>query len=280
MTPNVVWLQKWRPAFAGKHMTTFFGGHTKKRSSWSLWQKICHTKFSHQNFLGKSGNIRAKILRTPKSLPVPTPMSGGTTPRCAVAFGGGCNYENTTVLQNATPKTVMRSHCALLNQWFTVVKTKSCYTPIKPTCSQECSESFSSEGFFKSIHNALGTRRVWMHENDRVIPHVLQNLPEATCIKSQNIIWDKCLPTHRATSNCYEVLKWFSFPDMEKQTYKQTPQCNAWHRKCCRFVSGLAADGTTRCFAVNTVQWLIIFMWSKTPPAISQICSVWNWRCD
>ena len=49
----------WRP---------FFGGHTNKRSLWSLWDKVCRQK-SHKNFSGKFGEIRAKILRTPKNLP-------------------------------------------------------------------------------------------------------------------------------------------------------------------------------------------------------------------
>ena len=55
----------WRP---------FFGGHTKIRSSWSLWEKICRQK-SNKNFSAKFGEIRAKILRTPKNLPAPTRIS-------------------------------------------------------------------------------------------------------------------------------------------------------------------------------------------------------------
>ena len=54
----------WRP---------FLGGHTKKKSSWSFWEKICR-KNCTKNFSGKFGEIRAKILRTPKDLPAPTPM--------------------------------------------------------------------------------------------------------------------------------------------------------------------------------------------------------------
>ena len=49
--------KKWHPTFVEKHMKTvlvcfFFGGHTKLRSSWSLWEKkIC----SFRESLGKFG---------------------------------------------------------------------------------------------------------------------------------------------------------------------------------------------------------------------------------
>ena len=52
----------------------FFGGHTKIRSSCSLWEKICEQK-AHKSFSGKFGEIRAKILCTPKNLPAPSPMT-------------------------------------------------------------------------------------------------------------------------------------------------------------------------------------------------------------
>ena len=39
--PALFHFKKWHPRFAVKHMKTFFGGHTKKRSSWSLWEEIC-----------------------------------------------------------------------------------------------------------------------------------------------------------------------------------------------------------------------------------------------
>ena len=45
----------------------------QKRSSWSLWEKICG-KNCPKSFSGKFGEIRAKILRTLKNLPAPTPM--------------------------------------------------------------------------------------------------------------------------------------------------------------------------------------------------------------
>ena len=51
----------------------FFGSHTKKRSSWSLWEKSCRQK-SQNNFSGKFGEIRAKIIHTPKNLLASTPM--------------------------------------------------------------------------------------------------------------------------------------------------------------------------------------------------------------
>ena len=52
---------------------TFFGGHTKSKNSCSLWEKVCGQK-AQKNFSGKFGEIRAKILRTSKNLPAPTPM--------------------------------------------------------------------------------------------------------------------------------------------------------------------------------------------------------------
>jgi len=63
---NVVWLQKMAPDFCRKtQLKTFFGGHTKNKYSCSLWEKIYGQK-AHKNFSGKFGEIRAKILRTPK----------------------------------------------------------------------------------------------------------------------------------------------------------------------------------------------------------------------
>jgi len=53
--------------------TTLFGGHTKSTSSCSVWEKVCGQK-AHKNFLGKFGEFRANILRTPKKLPAPTPV--------------------------------------------------------------------------------------------------------------------------------------------------------------------------------------------------------------
>jgi len=45
--------QKWRPMFAWKHTRSYFGGYTKKRPSWSLWEKIyskSYTKTFRANF--------------------------------------------------------------------------------------------------------------------------------------------------------------------------------------------------------------------------------------
>jgi len=55
-----------------KHMKTFFGGHTKKGLH-NLCGRICRQKL-YKNFSGKFGEIRAKILRTPKILPSPIPV--------------------------------------------------------------------------------------------------------------------------------------------------------------------------------------------------------------
>jgi len=46
-------------------MKTFFEGHPKQD---------LHEKDVRKNFSGKFGAIRAKILRTPKNVPAPTPM--------------------------------------------------------------------------------------------------------------------------------------------------------------------------------------------------------------
>jgi len=48
----------------------FFGGHPKKKV---FMRKYLHKKWSN-SFSGKFGKIQAKILHTPKILPVPTPM--------------------------------------------------------------------------------------------------------------------------------------------------------------------------------------------------------------
>ena len=60
MVPNVVSFKKWGPMFAWKHVRPYFRGYTKKKSSWSLWEKIYRQKW-HKNFSGKFGKIRAKF---------------------------------------------------------------------------------------------------------------------------------------------------------------------------------------------------------------------------
>jgi len=74
MAPNAVRLQKMTPNICRKThedlLTLFWRSHQKKR----LWEKPCRQK-SHENVSGKFGEIRAKILRTPKTLPASTPMS-------------------------------------------------------------------------------------------------------------------------------------------------------------------------------------------------------------
>ena len=77
-------LQKntWRPVF---------GGHINKRSSWSLWKKICRENCTLK-FLGKFGEIWAKILRTPKNLPARTPMMKITSASIAPFWKG--RWEN------------------------------------------------------------------------------------------------------------------------------------------------------------------------------------------
>jgi len=58
-------------------MNTFFGGHNNcvisKKSVHGFVRKICREK-SHKTFWASFGLIRAKIFRTPKHLPAPTPM--------------------------------------------------------------------------------------------------------------------------------------------------------------------------------------------------------------
>jgi len=55
--------KQWRQTFAEKQMKSFFGSHT--------WEKNCR-QTSHNNFLCKFGEIRAKILRILKHLLVLT----------------------------------------------------------------------------------------------------------------------------------------------------------------------------------------------------------------
>jgi len=51
-------------------MKTFFWKSSQKLS---VWEEILIQRVA-ENFLGKFGEIRAKILRTPKNLPAPTRM--------------------------------------------------------------------------------------------------------------------------------------------------------------------------------------------------------------
>ena len=55
------------------HMKTFF---RRSSQTWSVWEEIL--KYSNkellENFSGKFGEIRAKIFRTSKPFPAPTPM--------------------------------------------------------------------------------------------------------------------------------------------------------------------------------------------------------------
>jgi len=59
-----------------------FGGHTQQQSFCVIstkkrphdLRKICRKK-SHKGFSGKFGDIRAKVLRTPKHFPAPTPLN-------------------------------------------------------------------------------------------------------------------------------------------------------------------------------------------------------------
>ena len=44
----------------GKHTRSYFGGYTKNKSSWFLWEKIYRQKL-HKNFSGKFGEIRANF---------------------------------------------------------------------------------------------------------------------------------------------------------------------------------------------------------------------------
>jgi len=60
---------------------TFFEGHP--RNDLCVW-KYSNKKLS-KNFLGKSGEIRAKIFRTPKNLPAPIPMVPVHNIQCAVS---------------------------------------------------------------------------------------------------------------------------------------------------------------------------------------------------
>ena len=58
-------IKKWRPTLAAIHEDVFLEVIPKRCS----WYEILA-----QNFLGKFGEIREEIFRTPKNLPAPTPM--------------------------------------------------------------------------------------------------------------------------------------------------------------------------------------------------------------
>jgi len=62
------------PTFPEKHMKTFLDVIPQKdlHDLWSLWRNFVGKV--PENFSGKFGKIRAKILRTPKNLPAPKPM--------------------------------------------------------------------------------------------------------------------------------------------------------------------------------------------------------------
>jgi len=56
MAPSVVWLQRMAPKVSKKTWRPFFGGHTKKRSWWSLWEKICRQNCTKKLFCQVWGN--------------------------------------------------------------------------------------------------------------------------------------------------------------------------------------------------------------------------------
>ena len=70
MAPNVVWFETHGTQRLQNHMKTFL---------WRSSQHVCLRKRSHKkwpkSFSGNCGEIRAKILCTPKNLPAPTPMN-------------------------------------------------------------------------------------------------------------------------------------------------------------------------------------------------------------
>jgi len=86
-------------------MKTFFGGYAKKRSSWSLWGKICRQKL-HKKLSGQLWGNSGKILRIPKmclllhlwwkdtSAPVSPLLKGqrGKCPRNASILRRPCVY--------------------------------------------------------------------------------------------------------------------------------------------------------------------------------------------
>ena len=67
-------LKKRRPTLAEKHEDHFLDVIPKK-CWWSLWEKLLWLlsgeNYCHKNFAAKFGEIRVKILRTPKNLPAP-----------------------------------------------------------------------------------------------------------------------------------------------------------------------------------------------------------------
>ena len=64
--PSLFDFKRWRPTFAEIQVKTFFGRHTKKRSSWSLWENICSQK-SHNNVSGKFGENPGKYPSHPQT---------------------------------------------------------------------------------------------------------------------------------------------------------------------------------------------------------------------
>ena len=80
MATNVVWLQKMATNICRKiNVGLLFWRSHQKRSSWSLWEKICRQK-SHNNFFGQVWGNSGKNPRTPKNLLAPTPMAGAVDP--------------------------------------------------------------------------------------------------------------------------------------------------------------------------------------------------------
>jgi len=62
----IVDFKKWRPTFAQKCMKTSFCRSYWKRSSWSLWEKICRQNKSHKNFPESLGKFGQKSFASPK----------------------------------------------------------------------------------------------------------------------------------------------------------------------------------------------------------------------
>jgi len=118
----------WRPK-CWNRMKTFFGGHRKRRYSWSVREEIVvqtsSGKDAHKelpkNVSGRFGEIRAKMFRTLKNMSSPTPMQGTSKIRCFVSYSE-CLICDQTVAQSTYTWILLSLSGKRAVQYFRVVK--------------------------------------------------------------------------------------------------------------------------------------------------------------
>ena len=130
MVPNVVWFEKkQRLTSAESHEILFLELIPKE----GLLEKMFAQKWS-KNFSGKCGEIRAKILRTPKNLPAPAPMRktvAGWRPEHARLPVHASSRAATAFLEEESHRSA--SSCFQLLMYFGNLETGACSAQTFPS---------------------------------------------------------------------------------------------------------------------------------------------------